>query len=176
MGGSRPGSASVVRGSAIGGCDDVRSDPRAVAAICADRLPNRVLRELRRFRHGPGAFVRWISLSARVFPWTNPDARRSGTVHLGGDFAEVAATERTIQQQGRMPERPFVLVGSSTWPIPGRSVGTCTRYGPTPMSPTVTGATPPRRSSVRSNVSRRASRPHRRQGSLLHNRDAQLQQ
>ncbi len=96
-------------------------DPRAVAAICADRLPNRVLRELRRFRHGPGAFK--VDFAVREgIPWTNPDARRSGTVHLGGDFAEVAATERTIQQ-GRMPERPFVLVGQQYLADPGRSVG-----------------------------------------------------
>ena len=55
-------------------------------------------------------------------PWTNPDARRAGTVHLGGDFAEIAAGERDIHA-GRMPERPFVLVGQQYLADPQRSVG-----------------------------------------------------
>jgi hypothetical protein len=55
-------------------------------------------------------------------PWTNPDARRAGTVHLGGSYAEVAATEREIHA-GRMPSRPFVLVGQQYLADPGRSVG-----------------------------------------------------
>src|SRR5208282_1273562 len=57
-----------------------------------------------------------------VGTWTNPDARRAGTVHLGGTFAEIAATERDIHA-GRMPERPFVLVGQQYLADPGRSAG-----------------------------------------------------
>ena len=55
-------------------------------------------------------------------PWTNADARKAGTVHLGGDYAELAATEREIHA-GRMPERPFVLVGQQYLADPDRSVG-----------------------------------------------------
>lgn len=43
-------------------------------------------------------------------PWTAADARRAGTVHLGGNFEEIAATTRAVNR-GQMPERPFVLVG-----------------------------------------------------------------
>jgi phytoene dehydrogenase-like protein len=55
-------------------------------------------------------------------PWTNPSARRAGTVHVVGDYAELAATERDVHA-GRMPERPFVLVGQQYLADPQRSVG-----------------------------------------------------
>ena len=95
--------------------------PGAVADILGDRLPARVSRGLRRFRYGPGAFKVDFAVEGGV-PWTNPDARKAGTVHLGGDYAEIAATEREIHA-GRMPERPFVLVGQQYLADPGRSAG-----------------------------------------------------
>ncbi|CDO07818.1 NAD(P)/FAD-dependent oxidoreductase [Mycolicibacterium cosmeticum] len=95
--------------------------PTAVAGILGDRLPLRVGRALRRFRYGPGAFKVDFAVEGGV-PWTNPGARRAGTVHLGGELAEIAATERDIQA-GRMPARPFIIVGQQYLADPGRSVG-----------------------------------------------------
>ncbi|WP_336672120.1 phytoene desaturase family protein [Tsukamurella sp. USMM236] len=96
-------------------------DPRQVAAVLGDRLPARVRRAFGRFRYGPGAFKVDFAVEGGV-PWTNPDARRSSTVHLGGEFAEIASTEKAIAA-GRMPERPFVLVGQQYLADPSRSVG-----------------------------------------------------
>ena len=95
--------------------------PEAVAGILGDRLPPRVARAYRRFRQGPGAFKVDFAVEGGV-PWTNPSARRAGTVHAVGTFAELAATERAIHA-GRMPERPFVLVGQQYLADPQRSVG-----------------------------------------------------
>jgi phytoene dehydrogenase-like protein len=95
--------------------------PSAIADILGDRLPGGVARAFRRFRYGPGAFKVDFAVDGGV-PWTNRDARDAGTVHLGGDFAEIAATERDIHA-GRMPDRPFVLVGQQYLADPGRSVG-----------------------------------------------------
>lgn len=95
--------------------------PGAVADILGDRLPPRVARAYRRFRYGPGAFKVDFAIEGGV-PWTAEPARRAGTVHLGGTFAEVAATERQVSQ-GRMPQRPFVLVGQQYLADPQRSVG-----------------------------------------------------
>ncbi|MFF0544496.1 phytoene desaturase family protein [Nocardia thailandica] len=95
--------------------------PTAVAEIMGDRLPGRVARAYRRFRYGPGAFKVDFAVEGGV-PWTAPAARRAGTVHLGGGFAEIAAGEREIHS-GRMPRRPFVLVGQQYLADPGRSVG-----------------------------------------------------
>jgi phytoene dehydrogenase-like protein len=94
--------------------------PTAVADILGDRLPRRVARAFRRFRYGPGAFKVDFAVDGGV-PWTNADCRRAGTVHLGGAYDEIAASERDIHA-GRMPERPFVLVGQQYLADPGRSV------------------------------------------------------
>ena len=95
--------------------------PSAVVGILGDRLPRRVSRAFTRFRRGPGAFKVDFAVEGGV-PWTNPDAHRAGTVHLAGTYSELAATERQIHA-GRMPERPFVLVGQQYLADPQRSVG-----------------------------------------------------
>ncbi|MFI7699546.1 phytoene desaturase family protein [Nonomuraea sp. NPDC049480] len=95
--------------------------PTAVADILGDRLPPRVARAYRRFRYGPGAFKVDFAVEGGV-PWSAQPARRAGTVHVGGAFAEIAATEREVHA-GRMPRRPFVLVGQQYLADPARSAG-----------------------------------------------------
>jgi phytoene dehydrogenase-like protein len=55
-------------------------------------------------------------------PWTNESCRAAGTVHAIGPFEELAVAEQDINR-GRMPERPFVLVGQQYLADPGRSDG-----------------------------------------------------
>ena len=93
--------------------------PRGVADIAGDRLPARVRRAYRRYKHGPGAFKLDLAVEGGV-PWTNEACRRAGTVHVAGRFEEIAAGERDINR-GRMPERPFVLVGQQYLADPSRS-------------------------------------------------------
>lgn len=93
--------------------------PTAVAEILGDRLPRRIARSYHGFRYGPGAFKVDFAVEGPV-PWANPHVGRAGTVHLGGSFDEVATTEREIHA-GRMPQRPFVLVGQQYVADPGRS-------------------------------------------------------
>lgn len=95
--------------------------PSAVAQIAGDRLPARVARAYRRYKHGPGAFKLDLAVEGGV-PWRDADSRRAGTVHVIGSFAELVATERDINR-GRMPQRPFVLVGQQYLADPSRSVG-----------------------------------------------------
>ncbi len=57
---------------------------------------------------------------AEGVPWSYEPARRTGTLHLGGDLAEVAQAERMVNR-GQMPERPFVLVGQQYLADPSRS-------------------------------------------------------
>ncbi|MDC8974682.1 phytoene desaturase family protein [Mycobacterium marinum] len=95
--------------------------PDAVAGILGDRMPGRIARAYNKFRRGPGAFKVDFAIEGAV-PWTNPQARRAGTVHLGGSYAELAAAEREVHA-GRMPQRPFVLVGQQYLADPERSVG-----------------------------------------------------
>jgi phytoene dehydrogenase-like protein len=95
--------------------------PTAVAGILGDRLPGRVARAYRRYRYGPGAFKVDFAVEDGV-PWKAAEARRAGTVHVGGSFRQIAAASREINA-GRLPERPFVLVGQQYLVDPARSVG-----------------------------------------------------
>src|ERR1700753_669143 len=95
--------------------------PEAGAAILGDRLPSRVARAYRRFRQGPGAFQVDFAVEGGV-PWTNSSARAASTRHVVASYAELAATERDVHA-GRMPARPFVLVGQQYLADPQRSVG-----------------------------------------------------
>jgi phytoene dehydrogenase-like protein len=95
--------------------------PRGVLELAGERLPPRVARAYRRFRHGPGAFKLDLAVEGGV-PWAYEPARRAGTVHVGGSVAEIVAAERDVNR-GRMPERPFVLVGQQYLADPQRSQG-----------------------------------------------------
>jgi phytoene dehydrogenase-like protein len=107
----------------LGSPDVVAFDlaPGAVAEIAGDRLPGRVARAYRRYRHGPAAFKLDLAVEGGV-PWQAEAARRAGTVHVVGSFEELVAAERDVNR-GRMPERPFVLVGQQYLADPGRSAG-----------------------------------------------------
>ena len=95
--------------------------PGAVADVAGERLPRRVERAYRRYRHGPGAFKVDLAVEGGI-PWQAEPARRAGTVHAIGSFAEIVAAEREVAR-GRMPERPYVLVGQQYLADPGRSKG-----------------------------------------------------
>lgn len=97
------------------------TSPAAAVRIAGDALPGRVARGLARFRHGPGAFVVNFAVEGGI-PWAYEPARRAGTLHLGGSFDEVAAAEAAVNR-GRMPERPFVLLGQQYLADPQRSRG-----------------------------------------------------
>jgi phytoene dehydrogenase-like protein len=95
--------------------------PRAVLELAGERLPRRVARAYRRFEHGPAAFKLDLAVEGGV-PWLYEPARRAGTVHVAGGFQELAFAEREINR-GRMPEKPFVLVGQQYLADPQRSQG-----------------------------------------------------
>jgi phytoene dehydrogenase-like protein len=105
----------------LGSPDIVMLDvaPAAAARIVGDRMPKRISRALTRYRHGPGSFKVEFAVQGGV-PWTHEESRRAGTVHVGGTLEEIAATEDDVLR-GRMPERPFVLVGQQYVADPTRS-------------------------------------------------------
>ncbi|HZA09797.1 NAD(P)/FAD-dependent oxidoreductase [Mycobacterium sp.] len=118
--------ANIETGVTVESLSDLAADvvmldlaPRAVAGIAGDKLPARVRRAYRRYRHGPGAYKLDIALDGDI-PWRNPACRRAGTVHVGGTFEEIVAAERDIAN-GVMPRRPFVLVGQQYLADPTRS-------------------------------------------------------
>ena len=95
--------------------------PRAVVRLARDRLPDRVAQTLSRFRYGPAVFKLDLAVEGGV-PWTNDVCKGASTVHVGGTLEEIVAAEAQVHR-GRMPERPFMLVGQQYVADPGRSKG-----------------------------------------------------
>jgi phytoene dehydrogenase-like protein len=95
--------------------------PAAAARIAGERMPRRIARALKRYRHGPGTFKVDYAIDGDV-PWSNEESRRAGTVHVCGSYREIADAE-AIVARGGMPERPFVLVCQQYLADPTRSNG-----------------------------------------------------
>ena len=53
-------------------------------------------------------------------PWKATECLRAGTVHIGGTFAEIAASEDAMRH-GQNAERPFVLLAQPTLFDPSRA-------------------------------------------------------
>jgi phytoene dehydrogenase-like protein len=93
--------------------------PEAFVRMAGDRVHEGYRRWVSRYRHGAGVFkIDWV-LSEPV-PWTNPDVRRAGTIHLAGTLEETIAGERA-PNQGRLTDRPYVLAVQPTVPDPTRA-------------------------------------------------------
>jgi phytoene dehydrogenase-like protein len=95
------------------------TSPSHLESIAAERLPDGYRRALRRFRRGPGVFKIDYALDGPV-PWRAAECLRAGTVHLGGSFEEISASESAVWR-GQHPERPFVLVAQQSLFDPSRA-------------------------------------------------------
>lgn len=93
--------------------------PASVVTLLGDRMPDRYVRRLQRFRSGPGVFKLDWALDGPV-PWRDPEVGRAATVHLGGTLPEVVAAERTVARGGH-PDRPFVLFVQACVADPSRA-------------------------------------------------------
>ncbi|WP_422735738.1 phytoene desaturase family protein [Micromonospora sp. WMMD729] len=80
--------------------------------VGAERLPDRVLSDLRRFDWDPATLKLNWALSGPV-PWTAGEVAGAGTVHLGEGLDGLTdyAADLTV---GRAPRRPFLLLGQMT--------------------------------------------------------------
>lgn len=95
--------------------------PQGIVEVAGDRLPPRVRKAYQRFRYAPGAFKLDLAVQGGV-PWADPVSGRAGSVHLVGTLEETIAAERD-NNAGRMPERPFIIVGQQYLADPTRSKG-----------------------------------------------------
>jgi phytoene dehydrogenase-like protein len=110
LGGKVRASSRVQSVSALGDYDLILCDltPRQLIALGKEKLSNSYRRQLERFRYGPGAFKVDYALNAPI-PWKAADCLRAASVHLGGSFEEIAASEKAVRS-GQLAERPFVLL------------------------------------------------------------------
>jgi phytoene dehydrogenase-like protein len=101
-------------------------------------LPARLRDDLRRFQWDYATFKLDWALRAPV-PWSSPETAGAGTVHLSADLDEM--TEYTAHiAMGRVPARPFLLMGQMTTADPCRSpAGTESLWGYTHVPRDVRG-------------------------------------
>lgn len=93
--------------------------PRQLLAIAGERLSPRFKDVLERFRYGCGVFKADFALS-RPIPWSSAECLRAATVHIGGTFEEIAASEKAVRT-GEIPGRPFVLLAQPSLFDPTRA-------------------------------------------------------
>ncbi len=92
--------------------------PHALLALAGDALNGRYAEALRRFRYGPSTLKLDWALSEPV-PWTAPEAREAGTVHVGGTEQEML--DALAPTGRRLPERPLLLFGQQSIADPTRA-------------------------------------------------------
>ncbi len=116
------GSGGRVTGVGIAGGEELRAElvvadvlPGALVDMAGDALAGWYRAGLRAYKPGPATLkVDW-ALDGPI-PWTNPEVRTSGTVHVGGGEQEMLASI------GRKPgAAPFLLLGQQTIADPSRA-------------------------------------------------------
>lgn len=106
----------IVTGVRIQSLDDLAASrcmlfdltPRQLLQIAGNRFPSGFSDKLKNYRYGPAAFKMDWALDGPV-PWRARECAQAATVHLGGSFAEIEASESAIWE-GKCTDRPFVLV------------------------------------------------------------------
>jgi phytoene dehydrogenase-like protein len=128
---STPVERIVTDGTRVGGVVTAAGDRLRAPLVIADTSPHMLLRlvgsrmpaayaqRLGRFRYGPRTVkVDW-ALDGPI-PWAAPEARRAGTIHVGGE-AEAVTRQTAALRMGQIPEQPFMLCGQQSVADPSRA-------------------------------------------------------
>lgn len=86
--------------------------PRQLLSIAGDRFSSLYRKQLEHYRYGMGVFKIDWALDGPI-PFTAPECRAAGTVHLGGTFEEIADAEQ-ITSSGKHPDKPFILLAQQS--------------------------------------------------------------
>lgn len=84
-----------------------------------DDVPRRVIAAMERFPYGFGTFKLDWALSGPV-PWEHPDAARAAVVHTGESLDDLARFAQQVRD-GRIPERPYLVIGQQSLLDPSRA-------------------------------------------------------
>ncbi|MFP4091869.1 MAG: phytoene desaturase family protein [Cyclobacteriaceae bacterium] len=82
--------------------------PRLLLELGGLRLPTLYRQQLKAYRYGQGIFKMDWALSEPI-PFSNPEMRKAGTIHIGGTFEEIARSEKEMWQ-GKHSKKPYVLL------------------------------------------------------------------
>ncbi len=93
--------------------------PHGLLDLVGDAMPSAYATRLSRFVYGPRTVkVDWTL--DEPAPWSAPEVRTAGTVHVGGEAAAVTAQTGAVGR-GEVPERPFMLFGQQSVADPTRA-------------------------------------------------------
>ncbi|RDC64257.1 Protein p49 [Adhaeribacter pallidiroseus] len=93
--------------------------PRQLLEIAGHRFSSIYKWQLNRYRYGMGVFKIDWALDGPI-PFTAPECRNAGTIHIGNTFEEIAATEKQ-SASGQHPDKPFVLLAQQSLFDPTRA-------------------------------------------------------
>jgi phytoene dehydrogenase-like protein len=82
--------------------------PGNLIRIAGEKLSRGYKLRLSSFRHGPGVFKVDYALTSPV-PWKAAECAGAATVHLGGNFEDIAESEAAVRSE-KIADRPFILV------------------------------------------------------------------
>jgi len=86
--------------------------PRQIIKIAGHRLTGDYRKRLEKFVYGSGVFKIDYALSEPI-PWKAKRCFDAATVHVGGTFEEIAASE-LAHTEGKISAKPFVLVAQTS--------------------------------------------------------------
>ncbi len=93
--------------------------PKQLLEIAGHKFSSIYKWQLERYRYGMGVFkVDW-ALDGPI-PFTAPQARQAGTVHIGNTIEEISLSEK-LSWQGKHAEKPFVLLAQQSLFDPSRA-------------------------------------------------------
>jgi phytoene dehydrogenase-like protein len=110
LGGAVRTSTPIERLEDVGQVDVTMCDttPRQLLRLAGKRLHSVDRRRFQHFRPGPGIFKVDYALSEPI-PWRAKDCALAATVHVGGEMAEIAASEYMVTH-GSPATHPFLIV------------------------------------------------------------------
>jgi phytoene dehydrogenase-like protein len=98
---------------------DVAAPSLYLRMLDAAVVPARVLRAMRRFRHGFGTFKMDWALDGPA-PFLHEDAARAAVLHAGDSLDDLAAFTRQVRA-GELPSNPYLVIGQQSIADPTRA-------------------------------------------------------
>ena len=93
--------------------------PRQLLSIAGERFSSIYRNQLEHYRYGMGVFKIDWALDGPI-PFTAPECRQAGTIHIGGTFEEITDAEQATSA-GKHPDKPYVLLAQQSLFDPSRS-------------------------------------------------------
>lgn len=110
----------IITGRMVSSLDELPSSrltllditPRQFARIADQHLPGRYMRQLSRYRYGPGVFKIDYALDAPI-PWQAEGCSSAATVHLGATLDEISTSEQAMWH-GKHSRKPYILLAQQS--------------------------------------------------------------